>query len=75
LTSKTLVKDCQTFANPRGEHPCIKCDGQGMFLKKYRITRDSPFFPAWLCIECMDAFKPTHDDKKLGRVDYWGKQY
>lgn len=67
------VKKRQTFQNPRGEHHCIRCGGRAMFLKKYRITRDSPFFPAWLCIECMGAFKPNHYDKKHGMVDYWGK--
>ena len=64
----------QTFKNPKGnEHKCIRCNGQGMFLRKYKIDDDSPFFPAWLCIECMDDFKPNHYDKKLGWVDYWGK--
>jgi len=65
----------QTFKNPKGnEHKCIRCKKQGMFLKKYRITKDSKFFPAWLCIECLDGFKPKHYNKNLGWVDYWGRK-
>ena len=67
----------QTFKNPKGnEHKCIRdCGRQGMFLKKYRMDGESPFFPAWFCIECIDAFKSVHYNKKLGRVDYWGKSF
>jgi len=71
-----VVKQKQTFQNtPKKHRHCIKCGGHGLFLKKYRITRDSPFFPAWLCIDCYWKFKPVHYDKKLGMVDYWGRKF
>lgn len=66
----------QSFKNPQGnDNKCIKCDNMGLFLFKYRVNNESPFFPAWFCIDCRDKFKPIHHDKKLGRVDYWGNSF
>lgn len=71
-----LLSMAQSFKNPSSnDHECIKCGEMGLFLYKYRICAESPFFPAWFCIDCRNKFKPIHYDKKLGRVDYWGKQF
>lgn len=74
INDTVKVKQAFQLSTGRQRH-CIRCGGHGLFLKKYRITRDSPLFPAWLCVDCYGDFKPVHYDKKLGMVDYWGKPY